>query len=466
MAFQPFGLKVFDMADFDLIVIGGGSGGVRAARIAANHGARVALVEEYRLGGTCVIRGCVPKKLMVYASRFAQEFEEAAGFGWTLDTPRFDWATLKTRRDAEVARLEGIYRSNLLAAGVQILEGHARLVDATTVALANGERHQATHILIATGAQPAAGPAISGHELAIDSNGFFDLPALPQRVVVQGAGYISLELACVLQRLGAQVTVVVRGDQILRGFDDEMRNHLAAEMAHSGLQFRFGREIQDIARDGQVLQVALDNGDLLGADCVLRALGRTPNTHGLGLETVGIVLDTHGAIPVDAFSQTTVPGIYAVGDVTNRVNLTPMAIREGHAFADTVFGKVPRAVDHALVPTALFTTPEAGVVGLTEQQALERFPRLDVYRSTFRPLKATLSGHTGKMLLKLLVDRDTDRVVGFHSVGPDTGEMAQLMGVALQLQATKTALDATLAVHPTAAEELVTMRTPAVRHNL
>ncbi len=454
------------MAQFDLIVIGGGSGGVRAARIAASHGARVALVEEYRLGGTCVIRGCVPKKLMVYASRFAQEFEEAAGFGWTLEAPHFDWATLKTRRDAEVARLEGIYRANLLAAGVQILEGRAQLTGRNTVALFDGTQHQAAHILIATGAQPTPGPAIPGHELAIDSNGFFDLQALPRRVVVQGAGYIALELACVLHLLGAQVTVVVRGEQILRGFDDELRQHLAAEMARSGLQFRFGRHVQAIARDGHALQVQLDNGDTLAADCVLRALGRAPNTHGLGLETAGLALNAHGAIPVDAYSQTAVPGIYAVGDVTNRVNLTPMAIREGHAFADTVFGKTPRVVDHALVPTAVFTTPEAGVVGLTEEQALARYPRLDVYRTSFRPMKATLSGHPGKMLLKLLVDRDTDRVVGFHGVGPDTGEMAQLVGVALQLQATKAALDATLAVHPTAAEELVTMRTPAVRHNL
>lgn len=454
------------MEQFDLIVIGGGSGGVRAARIAANHGARVALAEEYRMGGTCVIRGCVPKKLMVYASRFAQEFEEAAGFGWTLDAPRFDWATLKTRRDAEVARLEGIYRSNLGHAGVQILEGRATLLDRHTVALSNGQRCQAKHILIATGAQPAWGPDIPGHELAIDSNGFFDLPALPRRVVVQGAGYIALELACVLQLLGAQVTVVIRGEQILRGFDDEMRQHLQTEMAHSGLQFRFGREVQAIVRDGESLQVQLDNGDTLAVDCVLRALGRGPNTQGLGLEALGIALDKHGAIPVNEFSQTTVPNIYAVGDVTNRVNLTPMAIREGHAFADTVFGGTPRRVDHTLIPTAVFTTPEAGVVGLTEEQALKTHPRLDVYRASFRPLKATLSGHTGKMLLKLLVDRDTDRVLGFHAVGPDTGEMAQLVGVALQLQATKAALDATLAVHPTAAEELVTMRTPAVRHNL
>jgi glutathione reductase (NADPH) len=454
------------MEQFDLIVIGGGSGGVRAARIAASHGARVALAEEFRMGGTCVIRGCVPKKLMVYASRFAQEFEEAAGFGWTLATPQFDWSALKIKRDAEVARLEGVYRSNLQNAGVRILEGRATLTGPYTVALSNGQQFQAKTILIATGAQPETGPAIPGHDLAIDSNGFFDLHAMPRRVVVQGAGYIALELASVLHLLGVEVTVVARGHQILRGFDDEMRQHLTAEMARSGLQFRFGCEVQAVAHSEGALQVQLNNGDTLAADCVLRALGRRPNSRGLGLEALGIAFDTQGAIPVDDYSQTTIPGIYAVGDVTNRVNLTPMAIREGHAFADTVFGSSPRRVDHTLVPTAVFTTPEAGVVGLTEEQALQSHPRLDVYRASFRPLKATLSGHPGKMLLKLLVDRDTDLVLGFHAVGPDTGEMAQLMGVALQLKATKAALDATLAVHPTAAEELVTMRTPSVRHNL
>ncbi len=454
------------MSVFDLVVVGGGSGGVRAARIAAGYGARVALVEEYRLGGTCVIRGCVPKKLMVYASRFAQEFEEAAGYGWTLETPRFDWARLKANRDTEVARLEAIYRSNLLAAGVQVFAGRAHLQDRHTVVLADGTQLQGSHILIATGATPTRASGTKGHELSIDSNGFFDLEALPKRVVVQGAGYIALELACVLQRLGASVRVVVRGTQILRGFDDEVRAHLAHELADSGLVFDFGRSITAITRTADGLQVQLDQSEAIATDCVLRALGRRPNTHGLGLESLGIALDGHGAIPVDETSQTTVPGIYAVGDVTNRVNLTPMAIREGHAFADTVFGPTPRRVDHTLVPTAVFTTPEVGVVGLTESAALERHPRLDVFRSTFRPMKATLSGHRGKMLLKLLVDRDTDRVVGFHGVGPDTGEMAQLVGVAMQLQATKSAFDATLAVHPTAAEELVTLRTPTTRHNL
>ncbi len=454
------------MPQFDLVVVGGGSGGVRAARIAASHGARVALVEEYRMGGTCVIRGCVPKKLMVYASRFAQEFEEAAGYGWTLGDAQFDWAQLKARRDAEVARLEGIYRSNLQASGVQIFDDRATLVDRHTVALASGAQLQGAHILIATGAQPTPATAFPGHELAIDSNGFFDLQHLPKRVVVQGAGYIALELACVLQRLGAEVRVLVRSAQILRGFDADVVTHLTTELAHSGLQFHLGHNITAIHRSPNGLRVEHDQGDAFEADCVLRAVGRTPNTQGLGLAALGIAVDEHGAIPVDAFSQTVVPGVYAVGDVTNRVNLTPMAIREGHAFADTVFGGTPRSVDHRLVPTAVFTTPEAGVVGLTEAQALAAHPHLDVYRASFRPMKATLSGHTGKMLLKLLVDRDTDRVLGFHAVGPDAGEMAQLVGITLQLQATKAAFDATLAVHPTAAEELVTMRTPTVRHNL
>ena len=452
--------------DFDLVVIGGGSGGVRAARIAANHGAKVALIEEYRLGGTCVIRGCVPKKLMVYASRFAQELEEMRGFGWQADNARFDWATLRQRRDAEVARLEAVYRTNLLAAGVTLLEGRARCEDAHSVSLTNGTQLSAAHILIATGAKPAAGPDIPGHELAIDSNGFFDLQTRPERVVVQGAGYIALELACVLQLLGSQVHVVVRGDALLRGFDADVQTHLLHALQEQGLKFHFSRHVTEIAKADDGLQVRLDDGTRLPADCVLRALGRLPNSAGLGLEQLGIKLDAQGAIPVDAYAATALANVYAVGDVTNRVNLTPMAIREGHAFADTVFGKTPRMVDHTLVPTAVFTTPEIGVVGMTEAQALAAHPHLDVYRSAFRPMKSTLSGHPGKMLLKLLVDRDTDRVLGFHSVGPDTGEMAQLMGVALQMGTTKTAMDATLAVHPTATEELVTMRTPSVRHNI
>jgi glutathione reductase (NADPH) len=455
-----------NMTKWDLIVIGGGSGGVRAARIAAVHGAKVALVEEHRLGGTCVIRGCVPKKLMVYASRFAQELEEAAGFGWSVQGAAFDWPTLKANRDREVARLEAVYRNNLVTAGVTVFDSRATLQSQNSVRLADGTALEADNVLIATGSSPDGGPDIAGAELAIDSNGFFELTSLPQRVVVQGAGYIALELACVLRLLGAEVTVVVRGDQILRGFDDELRRHLAQELAQTGIHLRYGRQIASIAKSGTGLEVALDNHELMPADCVLRATGRRPNTRGLGLEELGVKLDAAGAVTVDAYSQSSVKGIYAVGDVTNRVNLTPMAIREGHAFADTVFGKLVRTVDHSLVPSAVFTTPEAGTVGLTEEQALRKFPHLDVYRSTFRPMKATLSGHTAKVFLKLLVDRDTDKVLGFHAVGPDTGEMAQLVGITLQLGATKAAFDATLAVHPTAAEELVTMRVPVVRHNL
>jgi glutathione reductase (NADPH) len=454
------------MQTYDLVVIGGGSGGVRAARIAANHGARVALVEEYRMGGTCVIRGCVPKKLMVYASRFAQEFEEAKGFGWTVGETRFDWPTLKARRDSEVARLEGLYRTNLQSAGVTIFDSRAVLQDPHTLLLADGRSLRGNTLLIATGARPDDGPDFPGAELAIDSNGFFELEQLPRRVVVQGAGYIALELACVLHLLGAEVTLVVRGEQILRGFDDELRAHLGVELEASGLKFRFGRQITAIGRKNDALQVTLDNGQTLEADCVLRAVGRRPNTAGLGLEAAGVQIEAKGAVTVDDASRTSVANIYAVGDVTNRVNLTPMAIREGHAFADTVFGKTPRTVDHRLIPSAVFTTPEAGVVGLTEAQALQSHPQLDVYRTTFRPMKATLSGHASRIFMKLLVDRVTDRVLGFHMVGPDSGEMAQLVGITLQLAATKAAFDATLAVHPTAAEELVTLRTPAVRHNL
>jgi glutathione reductase (NADPH) len=462
---------------YDLVVIGGGSGGVRAARIAANHGARVALVEQYRMGGTCVIRGCVPKKLMVYASRFAQEFEEAAGFGWTLGERRFDWAQLKARRDAEVARIEAIYRSNLLKAGVTLFDARAVLQDAHTVRLSDGSTLAADTILVATGGWPDAGPPVPGQELAIDSNGFFELAQQPRRVVVQGAGYIALELACVLRLLGSEVTVVLRAAQILRGFDEELRTHLAQELASVGIRFLAGHSITRIEHAGTAsdadafgaLAVHMEHAggtEVLEADCVLRALGRKPNTQGLGLEALGVVLDAAGAVVVDAHSRSSVPSVYAVGDVTNRVNLTPMAIREGHAFADSVFGKTPRVVDHTLVPSAVFTTPELGTVGLTEEQALQQYPQLDVYRTVFRPMKATLSGHTSKVFFKLLVDRVSDRVLGFHAVGPDTGEMAQLVGVTLQLGATKAAFDATLAVHPTAAEELVTLRTPAVRHNL
>lgn len=457
---------------YDLIVVGGGSGGVRAARIAAQYGAKVVLVEEYRMGGTCVIRGCVPKKLMVYASRFPIEFQESKGFGWTIGPAEFNWSSLKNNRDREVSRLETLYRSNLEKAGVEIVQGSARLVSPTEVSvdgasLPQGElRLQGQHILIATGAHPVTDTHIPGHALCIDSNDFFLLDQQPKRVLVQGAGYIALELACVLQNLGSKAQVVYRGEQVLRGFDDELRGHLEEELLQAGLVLYPKQKITRIERGPTGLTVQLDHGETLEVDAVLKAIGRKPKTEGLGLEALGVRLDHHGAIQVDAYSRTNIESISAVGDVTNRVNLTPMAIREGHAFADTVFGKKPVAVDHRLVPTAVFTTPELGTVGLTEEKALAAHPRLDVYTTRFRPMKATLSGHHSKVFMKLLVDRDTDAVLGFHALGPDTGEMAQLMGVALTLKATKSALDATLAVHPTAAEELVTLRSPSRRHNL
>lgn len=450
---------------YDLIVIGGGSGGVRAARIASQHGAKVALVEEYRMGGTCVIRGCVPKKLMVYASRFPTEFEEARGFGWTIGLTEFDWGFLKANRDREVARLEAVYRVNLEKAGVEIFQGTARLIDQNRVRVGDDQVLAGHFILIATGAQPVNDDHLVGHELCIDSNDFFLLDHQPKRVVVQGAGYIALELACILSNLGSEVHVVYRGARILRGFDTELQGHLEAELGQAGLNLHANKRIMRVEERTHGLGVMFDDGGAMEVDAVLKAIGRKPRTENLGLGGVGITLDAHGAIPVDDFSQTVIPNIYAVGDVTNRVNLTPMAIREGHAFSDTVFGGKKVAVDHSLVPTAVFTTPELGTVGLTEEEALKSFPELDVYTTHFRPMKATLSGHHSKMFMKLLVDRRSDRVLGFHAIGPDTGEMAQLMGVALQLKATKAALDATLAVHPTAAEELVTMRQPSRQHN-
>ena len=454
------------MKNFDLIVIGGGSGGVRAARIAANHGASVALIEEYRLGGTCVIRGCVPKKLMVYASRFAHEFEESRGYGWSFENPKFNWSHLKFRRDQEVSRLEEIYRKNLLAAGVLIFEGHASFINANTILLSNGETLSGSHILIATGGAAASNDTYSGSEYTIDSNGFFDLAQLPEKVVIHGAGYIALEFACIFRLLGSKVDLVVRGDNILRGFDSDIQSQLKKELVTNGITFHFQKNIQSIKKSDQTFCVRLDDDTELEANCVLSAVGRIPNTSTLGLENTGVVLNKKGAVTVNDYSETNITGIYAVGDVTDRVNLTPMAIREGHAFADTVFGKTPRRVNHALVPTAVFTTPEVGVVGLTEEQALTQYPQLDVYITIFRPMKATLSGAEDKVLFKLLVDRVTDRVLGFHSIGHETGEMIQLLGVALQMKATKKDLDATLAVHPTAAEEWVTFKAPTKQHNL
>jgi glutathione reductase (NADPH) len=459
--------------EVDLFVIGGGSGGVRAARVAAQHGARVALAEEYRLGGTCVIRGCVPKKLMVLASRFAQGFDDAAGFGWTWpDAPRFDWATLRERVQAEVTRLEGVYRGLLEHSGVAVFAERATLADAHTVRLVgSGATVRARRILIATGATPLLQPDIPGAELASSSNELFHWPAQPRRVVVQGAGYIALEFACLLRRLGSEVMVVLRGERVLRGFDDDVRAHLQAELQGQGIRFAAGTALQSIARNGDALRITLADGSAIDADAVLRALGRVPLTRGLGLEAAGVALDGAGAVVVDIDGRSSVPHIHAVGDVTDRVQLTPAAIREGQAFADRVFGGLDTTrLSHlgadAIVPSAVFTTPEVGCVGLTEAQALERHADIDIYRTTFRPMKATLAGGNERTLMKLVVHRGSGRVLGCHLVGADAAEMIQLIGVALTLRATKADLDATLAVHPTAAEELVTMRLPTRQHGV
>jgi glutathione reductase (NADPH) len=445
--------------DVDLFVIGGGSGGVRAARIAAQHGARVMLAEEYRLGGTCVIRGCVPKKLLVYASRFHGEFEDAAGFGWTVPHATFDWATLIANKDKEIGRLEAAYGSLLEKSGVKVFKNRATLVDAHTVQVAGSDRLRAAYVLISTGGTPSYGDKIPGIEHAISSNEAFHLPELPRRVVIQGGGYIAVEFAGIFAGLGAHVTLVYRGENILRGFDDDVRAHLRMDMEKHGIRVVTGRTITAIEQTGKHYSVHLSSGNHIPADRVMFATGRVPNVGKIGLKEAGVEIAKNGGIAVDEYSRTTAPNVYAVGDVTNRINLTPVAIREGHSFADTVFGGKLTIVDHVNVPTAVFSEPEVGVVGLTEAQARAQLAQTDVYKSMFRPLKATLSGRDTTVLLKLIVDGSTDRVIGCHIVGEGAAEMVQLAAVAIKMRATKADFDATMALHPTIAEELVTMRT-------
>ncbi len=455
------------MADHDveLFVIGAGSGGVRAARIASNYGARVMIAEEYRVGGTCVIRGCVPKKLLVYASRFSGEFEDAAGYGWTVREPTFHWPTLIANKDREIARLEAAYTTTLERFNVKLVKSRAVLEDAHTVRLlSSGARVHAETILIATGAWPHYGPKIPGLEHVISSNEAFHLPELPKRIVIQGGGYIAVEFACIFAGLGAKVTLVYRGENILRGFDDDVREHLRSEMRGRGITVTCGHTVTAIEKAGDEFVARLSDNSAITADKVMFAIGRHPNVTGLGLETLGVKIAEHGGIAVDEYSCSSVANIYAVGDVTHRVNLTPVAIREGHAFADTVYGGNPTPVDHTYVPTAVFSEPELGVLGLTETQARERLAKVDVYKTSFRPMKATLSGRNTRSFMKLLVDGITGRVVGCHIVGPDAGELIQLVGVAVKMGATKVDFDATMAVHPTAAEELVTMREKAVSY--
>lgn len=451
--------------DVDLFVIGAGSGGVRAARVAASYGARVMIAEEYRVGGTCVIRGCVPKKLLVYASQFSGEFEDAAGYGWTVGQREFHWPALIANKDREIARLEAAYMTTLERFNVGVLKTRATLEDTHTVRLATGARVRAEMILISTGAWPHMGPKIPGFEHVISSNEAFHLPDLPKRILIHGGGYIAVEFACIFAGLGSEVTLVCRNVNILRGFDDDIREHLRNEMGARGITVISDHTVARIDKSGNEYVTHLHDGHAVTSDKVMFALGRQPNVTGIGLEDLHVRIHEHGGIEVDNYSETSVPNIYAVGDVTNRVNLTPVAIREGHAFADTVYGGKPTPVDHSNVPTAVFSEPEIGVVGLTEAQARERLDRVDVYKTTFRPMKATLSGRNTRSFMKLLVDGMTDRVVGCHIIGPAAAELIQIVGIAVTMGATKTDFDATMAVHPTAAEELVTMREKAITYS-
>jgi glutathione reductase (NADPH) len=451
--------------DVDLFVIGGGSGGVRAARIAAGYGARVMVAEEYRMGGTCVIRGCVPKKLLVIGSHIRQELADAAGFGWTIPSATFDWPTMIANKDKEIARLEAAYTANVEKSGARIVKTRAVLEDANTLRLSNGETVRAKYILIATGGAPNHGAMIPGIEHVISSNEAFHLPELPRRIVIQGGGYIALEFACIFANFGSDVTVVYRGDNILRGFDEDVRNHARAEMEKEGITILTGCTVSKVDKHGKDYTTHLSNGSSIASDQVMFAIGRHPAVANLGLEKAGVAINPeNGGIAVDHFSQTSVPNIYAIGDVTHRFNLTPVAIREGHAFADSVFGKRPVRVDHTNIPTAVFCQPEVGTVGLTEAEARELFDRVDIYKTSFRPIKATMSGRDTRVLMKLVVDGTTDRVLGCHIVGDNAAEIIQAVAIAVKMKATKADFDATIALHPSAAEELVTMRTVTERH--
>jgi glutathione reductase (NADPH) len=451
--------------DVDLFVIGGGSGGVRAARIAAGYGARVMIAEEYRMGGTCVIRGCVPKKLFVMGSHVRHEIDDAAAFGWTIASATFDWPTLIANKDREIDRLEAAYTANVEKSGARIVKTRAVLTDAHTLQLATGESVTAKYVLIATGGAPNHGPTIPGIEHVISSNEAFHLTELPKRIVIQGGGYIALEFAGIFAGYGSDVTVIYRGDNILRGFDEDVRTHLRSEMEKQGITILTGCTVSKIDRHKHEFTSHLSNGSSIASEQVMFAIGRHPNIANLGLEKAGVAINpNNGGIAVDHSSKTSVPNIYAIGDVTHRHNLTPVAIREGHAFADSVFGQRPVQVDHADIPTAVFSQPEVGTVGLTETEARARFRRVDIYKTTFRPIKATMSGRDTRVLMKLVVDGLTDRVVGCHIVGDAAAEIVQAVAIAVKMKATKADFDATFALHPTAAEELVTMRTPTARH--
>ena len=445
--------------DYDLFVIGGGSGGVRAARVASGeYGAKVGLAEESRMGGTCVIRGCVPKKLMVFASGFPEAFDEARAYGWEVGAARFDWTRFQSHLATELDRLEAAYRSTLSNAGVVVHDARATLVDPHRVRLADGQEVSAKHILVATGGRPFV-PEFPGAELAVTSNGMFHLEALPKRALVVGGGYIASEFACILHGLGVKVSQYYRGAQILRGFDDEARGHISNAMRARGIDIHCGTDVMRLERTQGGIRAVATDGTEREFDLVMYATGRRPNTEGLGLEALGVSLGRQGQIEVDRYSQTGVPSIFAVGDVTGRINLTPVAIREGHAFADTVFGAKPTAFDHDLVASAVFTQPEMGSVGLSEEAARAQGP-IEVYSTAFRPMKTAFAGKPDRVLMKLIVSQATRKVLGCHIVAPEAGEMIQLAAIAIRMGATKDDFDRTCAVHPTMAEELVTMRKP------
>lgn len=444
---------------YDLFVIGAGSGGVRAARIAASHGARVAIAEEDRFGGTCVIRGCVPKKLLVYASRFRDDFEDAAGFGWNVPEPSFDWPSLIAAKDKEIARLEGIYRGILERNKVDVFAERAVLDGPNSVRLVkSGKRIMAGKVLIATGGAPYADPKLKGAAHAITSNEAFHLAKLPARIVISGGGYIAVEFASIFAGLGSQVTLVYRGEKVLRGFDEDLRDGVSEALTRRGIKILSQTMIASIEPHGEMRQVRLNSGETLEADQVMLAQGRRPNTRGLGLEEAGIILAASGAVQVDDLYCTSVPSVYAVGDVTDRVNLTPVAIREGHAFADRAFGPKPWDVHYEMIPTAVFTTPEIGTVGLSEEQARAKFNAVDIYKSAFRPMRNILANRDERTHMKLVVDAKTHRVAGLHVLGPDAAEIVQMAAIAMNMGATKADFDRTMALHPSAAEELVTLR--------
>jgi glutathione reductase (NADPH) len=450
--------------DYDLFVIGGGSGGVRASRMASLAGARVAIAEESRMGGTCVIRGCIPKKLFVYASSFSDDFEDAAGFGWTVGETKFDWPTLVANKDREIARLESVYTRNVRAAGVEIFADRAVFEGPHTLRLLNENRTvTADKILIATGNRPTrelgTSHVVHGGNLCITSNEAFHLEKLPTRILIAGGGYIALEFAHIFHGLGVDVSIIYRGEKVLRGFDEDIRDALQDSMTKRGLHVALGCEFTKIEKRGDCLHAETNKGDVIEADQIMLAIGRAPNTEMLHVEKAGVELGRRGEVVVDRFSRTSAEHIYAIGDVTDRVQLTPVAIHEAMCFVKTAFQGNPTAPDHENIATAVFTTPEIGVVGMSEMKALGMGHSIDVYKSTFKPLRHTLTGRDEKMMMKLIIEQKTDKVLGCHIFGHGAAEIIQVVGVALKMGATKAQFDSTIALHPSAAEELVTMRT-------